>query len=80
MYSLFSNEKLGMPVEKVRLEEIRQLVQGQYLADELKTANSKPAANTVKRLLATLWRGHSRAEQRDEPLLTPSQNKMEHVS
>ncbi len=35
MYSLFSNEKLGMLVEEVRLREIRQEIERRRLADEI---------------------------------------------
>ena len=35
MYGLFANEMLGMPVEKLRLEEIRQEIDGRRLANEV---------------------------------------------
>jgi hypothetical protein len=41
MYSLFSNEKLGMSVEQARLGEIRQQIDAQRLADEVKPTGSK---------------------------------------
>ena len=40
MNTLFTNEKLGMPVEAVRLAEIRQQIDAQRLADEVKAAGS----------------------------------------
>ena len=38
MNSIFSNEKLGRSVEDLRLHEIRQQVEGQRMAAELRTA------------------------------------------
>ena len=35
MYSLFSNEKLGMPVEELRLREIRQEIEARGSGDEI---------------------------------------------
>ena len=35
MYTLFSNERLGMPVEQVRLAEIRQQIEARRLASEV---------------------------------------------
>lgn len=35
MYTLFSNEKLGVPVEELRLREIRQQIEAQRLGDEI---------------------------------------------
>jgi hypothetical protein len=35
MYTIFSNEKLGMPVEQQRLEEMRRDIAAQRLAGEV---------------------------------------------
>ena len=35
MYTILSNEKLGMTVENVRLAEIRQEIESQQLGDEV---------------------------------------------
>ena len=37
MYTLFANEKLGMPVENVRLEAIRQEIEARRLAGEVQS-------------------------------------------
>ena len=36
MYTIFANEKLGMPVEQVRLAAIRQQIEAQRLGDAVK--------------------------------------------
>lgn len=57
MYSLFSNENLGMMVEEVRLGGIRQQIEAQRLADEVKTAGSDHAIGLPIRWLdrARAW-------------------------
>jgi hypothetical protein len=35
MNTIFANEKLGMPVEELRLREIRQQIESQRIADQL---------------------------------------------
>ncbi len=49
MNSLFSNEKLGMPVEKLRLEAIRQEIEARRLASEVQGQQSG-----VSTLISTL--------------------------
>ena len=51
MYSLFSNEKLGMPVEGLRLREIRQEIEARRLADEVKGARPDDGVNRGDRWL-----------------------------
>jgi hypothetical protein len=37
MNTIFTNEKLGMPVEELRLRDIRQQIESQRIADQLST-------------------------------------------
>jgi len=53
MYSLFSNEKLGMPVEELRLWEIRKEIEAQRLGDKM---NPTPAEHSTHSLAGWLGR------------------------
>jgi hypothetical protein len=49
MYSLFSNEKLGMPVEELRLREIRQDIEARRLAGEVRDSAADVEVNPAGR-------------------------------
>jgi hypothetical protein len=51
MYTLFANEKLGMPVEQIRLHEIRHEIESRRLADEVRQARTENVANSIGRWL-----------------------------
>jgi hypothetical protein len=56
MYTLFSNERLGMLVEEVRLHEIRSQIEAQRLAGEVKP---KRPGHPLR--LAVRWLGRAGA-------------------
>ena len=50
---IFANEKLGMPVEKVRLEEIRQEIEARRLAGEVQSQRFE--IRSLLRKVSSFW-------------------------
>ena len=70
MYSLFSNEKLGMPVEEMRLREIRQQIEAQRLGGQMKPTQAERMTEFLYRALYRLRissRNMSRIEAQVDP-------------